>query len=124
MQKLNQVRNPAQIPLIRNPCLLEMVFFMSTNRKKNYYPERMEMKDSSSRKEEEENVLNREPLHVQGHRTSVIQRKEGDYMCPECSKTFDNKDRAEEHLHSEHFEHLRTVHGEFHSKDTNQQHQK
>jgi len=79
-----------------------------------------EMKANSSRKEAEENVLNREPTHVQGHRTSIIQRKEGDYMCPECSKTFNNRDRAEEHLHSEHFEHLRLVHEEFHSQDKNQ----
>ena len=53
-----------------------------------------------------------EPKHTQGHSTVVAQGKSGEFMCPECGKTFSGKDEAEKHLHSEHFEHLRSVHGE------------
>lgn len=60
----------------------------------------------------------REPKHTPGHGTNVARTKENEFMCPECGKTFDNTGMAERHLHSEHWEHLRTVHGEFHSKDT------
>jgi len=54
------------------------------------------------------------PKHTPGHSTAVTQQKQGEFMCPECGKTFDSKDTAEGHLHSEHMEHLRTVHGEHH----------
>jgi len=130
MNNLREIRNHVIADVQQHslnylkPPFTRRGIFMSYNEKKNYSDERKEMKTNSSIKEAEEKVLNREPSHVQGHRTSVIQRKEGDYMCPECSKTFDNKDRAEEHLHSEHFEHLRLVHEEFHSQDKNRQHQK
>jgi hypothetical protein len=93
---------------------------MFENKKKLYYSGR-EKRANEARKEASESVMSRELTHVQGHRTSVT-RVKGDFMCPECSKTFDNTERAEEHLHSEHFEHLRIMHGELHDKDKNQQH--
>lgn len=96
---------------------------MSKNKKK-VDSSNKEKRISETRKEANTNVTNMEPKHVQGHRTTVTRTKEGEYMCPECGQTFDNKDRAEEHLHSQHEEHLRTVHGELHGKDANQQHKK
>ncbi len=93
---------------------------MSKNRKSDFGDK--ERRVSETRKEANTNVTNMEPKHVQGHRTTVTRTKEGEYMCPECGQTFDNKDRAEGHLHSQHAEHLRAVHGEEHGKDTNQQH--
>lgn len=64
-----------------------------------------------------------EPNHVQGHSTAVSQTQEGQYLCPECGKTFSSKEVAEKHLHQIHWEHLRTVHGEYH-EDTGETHQK
>ncbi|HLN46068.1 MAG TPA: hypothetical protein VK209_10215 [Candidatus Sulfotelmatobacter sp.] len=93
---------------------------MSKNKKSDSIDK--EKRLSETRKEANVDVMNKEPKHVQGHRTTVTRVKEGEYMCPECGQTFDNKDRAEEHLHSQHGEHLRTVHRELHGKDTNQQH--
>ncbi|MGD6851618.1 MAG: hypothetical protein ACQCN6_06110 [Candidatus Bathyarchaeia archaeon] len=58
-----------------------------------------------------------EPKHTPGHSTTVVIVSDGTFMCPECGKTFTTKDAAEEHLHGVHLEHLRNVHGEFHSKD-------
>jgi Zn finger protein HypA/HybF involved in hydrogenase expression len=58
-----------------------------------------------------------EPKHLAGHSTAVIKSKDGEFMCPECGKTFEIKDAAEVHLHSVHLEHLRMVHKEFHSED-------
>lgn len=64
-----------------------------------------------------------EPKHKQGHSIVVSKQKNGDFMCPECGKTFEEKEPAETHLHSEHLEHLRTVHHETHGRDTDKKHQ-
>lgn len=63
-----------------------------------------------------------EPKHTQGHSTNITDTKENEYMCPECGKTFDTKEVAEQHLHSRHTEHLRLMHGEYHAKDISDQH--
>jgi len=59
----------------------------------------------------------------QGHRSNPDKTEVGQYLCPECNKTFSSKGRAEEHLHAEHSKHLTMAHGEYHSKDQNQKHQ-
>ena len=72
------------------------------------------------------NAENKDRLPVkelsQGHRTNVNKAELGEFMCPECNKTFSSKDRAEEHLHAEHSKHLTAVHTEFHEKDTGHKH--
>lgn len=68
------------------------------------------------------NVESSEPKHIEGHSTSVSQNQQGQFLCPECGKTFASKDLAEKHLHQEHWQHLRAVHGEYHSTDHNLQH--
>ncbi len=57
--------------------------------------------------------MDNEPKHTAGHSTAVAQEREGEFMCPECGKTFNDKENAEKHLHETHAEHLRAVHGEF-----------
>ncbi len=58
-----------------------------------------------------------EPKHTAGHSTEVMKLGDGEFMCPECSKTFDIQDAAEKHLHLVHIKHLKEEHGEFHGKD-------
>ncbi len=58
----------------------------------------------------------------QGHRSNVNKADLGEYLCPECNKTFSSKDRAEEHLHAEHSKHLAAAHPEYHGKDIDQKH--
>lgn len=59
----------------------------------------------------------------QGHRYNANKKKMGQYLCPECNKTFSSKERAEEHLHAEHSKHLISAHSEYHGEDRNQKHQ-
>lgn len=58
----------------------------------------------------------------QGHRYNANKAELGEYLCPECNKTFSTKERAEEHLHAEHSKHLMEEHTEYHGKDTDQRH--
>ncbi len=56
-------------------------------------------------------------------RSSVVTKtSDGKFLCPECGKTFEQIDVANEHLHKEHWEHLKTAHKEVHGKDINKQH--
>jgi hypothetical protein len=59
-----------------------------------------------------------------GHRDNASIAKSGDFICPECNKTFSTKERAEQHLHAEHSQHLVIEHTENHSKDFDQRHHK
>jgi hypothetical protein len=43
-------------------------------------------------------------------------------MCPECGRTFEVKDAAEQHLHLMHIKHLKAEHGEFHGEDVGTYH--
>ncbi|MGE5556057.1 MAG: hypothetical protein ACM3UY_07345 [Methanocella sp.] len=61
--------------------------------------------------------VSQEPNHTQGHSTAINQLQSGEFLCPECGKTFDIKDAAEKHLHTVHLKHLRTMHSEYHGKD-------
>jgi len=63
-----------------------------------------------------------EPKHTEGHSIEIIVGKVGEFMCPECGKTFKVKDEAEKHLHTVHLKHLRTEHKEFHGDDSEGQH--
>lgn len=60
-----------------------------------------------------------EPKHTQGHSTKITPIDDKEFMCPECGRKFDLKEAAEQHLHTVHLKHLRTVHGEFHGEDVN-----
>ncbi len=88
---------------------------MSEDKKKTHYYSSQE-KTAAQAKENP-------PKHTHGHSTAVTQASHGEFMCPECGKTFDSKNTAEGHLHSEHIEHLRSVHGEIHGKDTDTTHE-
>ncbi len=58
-----------------------------------------------------------EPTHTPGHSTAVMRSNDGQFMCPECGKTFVVAEAAERHLHGVHLEHLRKVHKEVHGED-------
>ena len=60
-----------------------------------------------------------EPKHTEGHSTKITPINDKEFMCPECGRTFDLKEAAEQHLHTVHLKHLRAVHGEFHGEDVN-----
>ncbi|MCW3998991.1 MAG: hypothetical protein NWE93_01980 [Candidatus Bathyarchaeota archaeon] len=63
-----------------------------------------------------------EPKHTTGHSTAVAKMGEGEFMCPECGKTFTVQDAAEKHLHLVHMKHLRSEHNEFHDRDVDTMH--
>ena len=63
-----------------------------------------------------------EPRHTPGHSTTIAKVGEGEFICPECGKTFDIKEAAEKHLHLVHMKHLKTEHKEFHAKDVDTMH--
>ncbi len=63
-----------------------------------------------------------EPKHVEGHSTEITQTQNREFMCPECGRTFEVKDAAEQHLHSMHLKHLKAEHSEFHGEDVSTYH--
>jgi len=53
-----------------------------------------------------------EPKHTPGHSTDAMKTNNGQFMCPECGKTFAKKEAADSHLHETHAEHLQRFHME------------
>jgi hypothetical protein len=66
--------------------------------------------------------LGNEPKHTEGHSTEITQTPNREFMCPECDRTFEGKDVAEQHLHSAHMKHLKAEHSEFHGEDVGTYH--
>lgn len=66
--------------------------------------------------------ISNEPKHTEGHSTQITQTSNREFMCPECGRTFEVKDAAEQHLHLMHLKHLKAEHGEFHGEDVGKYH--
>jgi|WetSurMetagenome_2_1015567.scaffolds.fasta_scaffold1593393_1 hypothetical protein len=91
---------------------------MSEDKKKEHYYSGKEKRAVDTKKDE-----TNESKHTPGHSIEITQAKTGEFMCPECGKTFETKDTTEKHLHAEHIKHLRAAHSEYHGKDTGHKHQ-
>jgi uncharacterized Zn finger protein (UPF0148 family) len=65
-----------------------------------------------SSKMESSNQMAGEPKHTPGHSTEAMKTNNGQFMCPECGKTFATKETADRHLQEMHEEHLRRFHME------------
>jgi uncharacterized C2H2 Zn-finger protein len=57
----------------------------------------------------------KEPKHTPGHSID-IQQSGGQFLCPECGKSFESKKEANAHLNSVHLKHLHSVHPEYHAQ--------